>query len=90
MDLIVKDPRGLRIGGKSLEKGDSFTISDREGGLLVAIGKAEPDPKAEKPKAKQTEKPKGNQGEKENQEEKASKGIFSRFKKGGSNEKSKA
>ena len=68
MDLIVKDPRGLRIGGESLEKGDSFTISDREGGLLVAIGKAEPDPKAEKPqkeKAKQPEKPKGNQGEKE-------------------------
>ena len=42
MRLICNDPRGLRIGGKSLKKGDEFEISDREGGLLIMLGKAKP------------------------------------------------
>lgn len=42
MRLICDDPRGYRIGGKPISKGDEFEISDREGGLLIMLGKAKP------------------------------------------------
>lgn len=59
MDLKVKDPRGLRFGGKFYAQGQVIPgAREREGNLLVALGKAdvyvEPGPKKAK-KAKKGE-----------------------------------
>lgn len=53
MDLKVKDPRGFRFGGKFYAQGQVITgAREREGNLLVALGKAdvhvEPEPKKTK------------------------------------------
>lgn len=57
MDLKVKDPRGFRFGGKFYAQGQIITgAREREGNLLVALGKAdvyvEPEPKKKSKKAK--------------------------------------
>lgn len=59
MDLKVKDPRGFRFGGKFYAQGQIIPgAREREGNLLVALGKAdvyvEPEPKKAK-KAKKGE-----------------------------------
>lgn len=56
MKLICDDPRGYRIGGKPIAKGDVFEISDREGGLLIMLGKAKPYQPKEKGNAKRKTK----------------------------------
>lgn len=53
MDLKVKDPRGFRFGGKFYAQGQIIPgAREREGNLLVALGKAdvyvEPEPKKAK------------------------------------------
>lgn len=47
MFLKVKDPKGYRFAGKHMAEGDVHEARDREGNLLIAIGKAE---KVDEPK----------------------------------------
>tara|TARA_B100001939_G_scaffold147455_1_gene127734 strand:- start:13 stop:195 length:183 start_codon:yes stop_codon:yes gene_type:complete len=49
--------RGVMASGKALEAGQTYDVSDKDGALLITMGKAV-EAVAEEPKPKRTRKPK--------------------------------
>jgi hypothetical protein len=49
--------RGVMASGKALEAGQTYDVSDKDGALLITMGKAV-EAKAEEAKPKRTRKPK--------------------------------
>jgi hypothetical protein len=49
--------RGVMASGKALEAGQTYDVSDKDGALLIGMGKAV-EAKAEEAKPKRTRKPK--------------------------------